>query len=72
MLAAAVMACISACAVTSSSVSVRLCPRPMISPLATITQPMGTSPCASAKWASANAMRMKRSSSRGVVVFIMG
>ena len=52
---AAVIACISAWAVTSSSVSVRLCPRPTTCPSATITHPTGTSPIANAFFASASA-----------------
>ena len=56
VLVAAVIACISACAVTSAKVSVRLCPRPTTCPSATITHPTGTSPIAKAFCASANAI----------------
>ena len=60
VLAAAVIACISACAVTSDRVSVRLWPRPTTCPSATITHPIGTSPAASALWASVMAICIYR------------
>ena len=59
---AAVMASISAWAVTSPSVSVMLCPRPMTLPLATTTAPMGISSACIAARASSSAMFMKRMS----------
>lgn len=55
---AAVTACISACAVTSWSVSVRLCPFPIIWSLHTTTAPIGTSSFARAFLASARATFM--------------
>ena len=55
VLAAAVMACISAWAVTSVRVSVRLCARAMILSLHTTTAPTGTSPRSKAFSASSNA-----------------
>ena len=59
---AAVMAIISAWAVGSWRVSVRLCPFPMMRPLHTTTAPMGTSPSAAAARASFKASCMYFSS----------
>ena len=52
------MACISACAVTSLSISVRLCVRAMMRPLHTTIAPMGISSSSKAFCASASAMFM--------------
>lgn len=68
--AAAVMACISACAVTSFSFSVRLCDLAITLLLLTMIAPIGISSCSSAFLASCRAIRMKYSSLK-MSIFIL-
>src|SRR5690625_2587632 len=62
------MAIISACVSGWPAVSLRLCPRAMISLLCTTTAPMGTSPFPYAFFASSNASFMNTSWSSGFCI----